>query len=159
MDFNLTLIGQSVAMIVFVWFCMKYVWPPLLGMIEERQKEIADGLAAAEKGRNSLDDAKSEVDRLVGEARDQARTIVDQANTRANAIIEEARAEGAAARQREVEAGVAQIELDKSRARDELRAQVAAIAVAGAEKVLGREIDANAHRDLLDQLANELQAG
>lgn len=156
MDFNLTLIGQTVAMIVFVWFCMKYVWPPLLEMIETRQKEIADGLAAAEKGRNSLDEAKTEVDRLVGEARDQARSIVDQANTRANTIIEEARAEGAAARQREVEAGIAQVELDKSRARDELRAQVAAIAVAGAEKVLGREIDAGAHRDLLEQLANEL---
>jgi len=158
-DFNLTLIGQTIAMIVFVWFCMKYVWPPLLGMIEERQTEIADGLAAAERGRNSLDEAKGEVDRLVVEARDQARSIVDQANVRANAIVEEARAEGAAARQREVDAGLAQIELDKSRARDELRAQVATIAVAGAEKVLGREIDANAHRDLLDQLANDLQAG
>ncbi len=159
MDFNLTLVGQTIAMIVFVWFCMKYVWPPLLELIEARQKEIADGLAAAEKGRNSLDDARVEVDRLVGEAREQARSIVDQANARANAIIEEARAEGVAARQREVEAGLAQIELDKSRARDELRGQVAAIAIAGAEKVLGREIDASAHRDLLDQLANDLQAG
>ena len=158
MDFNLTLIGQTVAMIVFVWFCMKFVWPPLLEMIEARQNEIADGLAAAEKGRNSLDEAKGEVDRLISEARDQARTIVDQANARANSIVEEARTEGAAARQREVEAGLAQIELDKSRARDELRAQVATIAVAGAEKVLGREIDASAHRDLLDQLASELQA-
>jgi len=157
-DFNLTLIGQTVAMIVFVWFCMKFVWPPLLEMIEARQKEIADGLAAAEKGRNSLDEAKGEVDRLISEARDQARTIVDQANARANSIVEEARSEGAAARQREVEAGIAQIELDKSRARDELRAQVAAIAVSGAEKVLGREIDASAHRELLDQLASELQA-
>lgn len=159
MDFNLTLIGQTVAMIVFVWFCMKFVWPPLLDMIETRQKEIADGLAAAEKGRNSLDDAKTEIDRLIGEARDQARSIVDQANTRASSIVEEARADGAAVRAREVEAGLAQIELDKSRARDELRAQVAAIAIAGAEKVLGREIDANAHRDLLDELANDLQAG
>jgi len=158
-DFNLTLIGQTVAMIVFVWFCMKYVWPPLLDMIETRQKEIADGLAAAERGRNSLDEAKSEVDRLISEARDQARSIVDQANSRASAIVEEARADGAAAKARELEAGLAQIELDKSRARDELRAQVAAIAISGAAKVLGREIDANAHRDLLDQLANELQAG
>jgi len=157
-DFNLTLLGQSIAMIVFVWFCMKYVWPPLLGAIETRQKEIADGLAAAEKGRNSLDEAKGEIDRLISEARDQARSIVDQANARANSIVEEGRSEGVAARQREVEAGVAQIELDRSRARDELRAQVATIAVAGAEKVLGREIDANAHRELLDQLASELQA-
>lgn len=158
MDFNLTLLGQSIAMFVFVWFCMKFVWPPLLEAIETRQKEIADGLAAAEKGRNSLDEAKGEVDRLISEARDQARTIVDQANARANSIVEEARSEGVAARQREVEAGIAQVELDKSRARDELRAQVATIAVAGAEKVLGREIDASAHRELLDQLASELQA-
>jgi len=158
-DFNWPLVGQSIAMIVFVWFCMKFVWPPLLEAIEARQKEIADGLAAAEHGRNSLDEAKSEVDRLIGEARDQARTIVDQANSRANAIVEEARAEGAAAKAREVEAGLAQIELDKSRARDELRAQVAEIAISGAEKVLGREIDAGKHRDLLDQLANDLQAG
>ncbi len=159
MDFNLTLIGQTVAMIVFVWFCMKYVWPPLLDMIETRQQEIADGLAAAERGRNSLDEAKSEVDRLISEAREQARSIVDQANSRASTIVEEARAEGAAAKTREVEAGRAQIELDKNRARDELRAQVAAIAISGAEKVLGREIDAGAHRELLDQLANDLQAG
>ena len=156
MDFNLTLIGQSIAMIVFVWFCMKFIWPPLIEAIETRQKEIADGLAAAERGQNSLSDAQSQVDRIVAEARDRARGIVDQANTRANGIVEEARAEGVAARQREVDAGHAQIELDKSRARDELRNQVAAIAVAGAERVLAREIDASAHRDLLDQLASEL---
>ncbi len=156
MDFNLTLIGQSIAMIVFVWFCMKMVWPPLLEMIETRQREIADGLAAAEKGKSSLTDAKAEIDQMIAEARDQARVIVDQANSRANSLIDEARAEGAAQRQREVEAGQAQIELEQSRARDELRNQVASIAVAGAERILEREIDAGAHRDLLDKLASEL---
>ena len=156
MDFNLTLIGQSIAMFVFVWFCMKMVWPPLLEMIETRQREIADGLAAAEKGKSSLSSAQAEVDKLIAEARDQARGIVDQANSRANGLIDEARAEGAAQRQREVEAGQAQIALDQSRAKDELRNQVAAIAVAGAERILAREIDQNAHRDLLEQIAQEL---
>lgn len=156
MDFNLTLIGQSVAMIVFVWFCMKMVWPPLLEMIETRQREIADGLAAAEKGKSSLTTAQAEADKIIAAARDQARGIIDHANSQANRMIDEARSEGAAQRQREVEAGQAQIALDQSRARDELRNQVAAIAVAGAERILSREIDANTHRDLLEQLAREL---
>jgi len=141
---------------VFVWFCMKMVWPPLLEMIETRQREIADGLAAAEKGKSSLTTAQAEADKIIAEARDQARGIVDQANSRANSMIDEARAEGVAQRQREVEAGQAQIALEQSRARDELRNQVAGIAVAGAERILAREIDANAHRELLEQLANEL---
>jgi F-type H+-transporting ATPase subunit b len=155
-DFNATLIGQSIAMIVFVWFCMKFIWPPVMQAIEARQKEIADGLAAAERGQNSLTHAKAQADQIIAEARDQARGIVDQANSRASAIVEEARSEGVATRQREVAAGQAQIELEQSRARDELRGQVAAIAVAGAERILAREIDASAHRDLLDQLASEL---
>ena len=156
MDFNLTLIGQSIAMIVFVWFCMKYVWPFIMGAIEQRQTEIADGLAAAEQGKNSLTTAKVEVDKIVAAARDQARGIVEQANTRATGIVEQAKADGEAARKAQVEAGRAEIGVEINRAREELRGQVARIAVAGAEKVLGREIDANAHRDLLGKLAAEL---
>lgn len=156
MDFNATLIGQTLAMIVFVWFCMKFIWPPVMTAIETRQKEIAEGLAAAERGQNSLAEAKHEAEKIIAAARDQARGIVDQANSRANSIVEEGRSEGVAQRQRELAEGQAQIELEKSRVRDELRNQVAAIAVAGAERILAREIDANAHRDLLDQLAREL---
>jgi F-type H+-transporting ATPase subunit b len=155
-DFNLTLIGQTIAMIVFVWFCMKYIWPPLVGAIETRQKEIAEGLAAAEKGQNSLTEAKVEADKVIAAARDQARSIVEQANSRADALVEDARAEGAVQRQRELDEGQAQLELERNRLREELRSQVAAIAVAGAERLLAREIDANAHRELLDQLAREL---
>jgi len=155
-SFNVTLIGQTIAMIVFVWFCMKYIWPPLTEAIELRQKEIAEGLAAAEKAQGSLIEAKAEAEKIIASARDQARSIVDQANTRANAIVDEARTDGAAQRQREIDEGHAQIELEKNRVRDELRKQVASIAVAGAERVLGREIDASAHRDLLDQLAREI---
>ena len=156
MDFNLTLIGQSIAMIVFVWFCMKYVWPLITTAIEQRQTQIADGLAAAEKGTNSLAVAKVEVDKILAAARDQARGIVDQANTRATGIVEQGKADGETARKAQVEAGRAEIEVETNRAREELRGQVAKIAVAGAAKVLGREIDANAHRDLLGKLASEL---
>jgi F-type H+-transporting ATPase subunit b len=155
-DFNLTLIGQSLAMLLFVWFCMKYVWPLIMGAIEQRQTEIANGLAAAEKGQSSLATAKVEVDKIIAAARDQARGIVDQANTRATAIVEQGKADGEAARKAQVEAGRAEIGVEINRAREELRGQVAKIAVAGAEKVLGREIDANAHRDLLGKLAAEL---
>ena len=157
MNLNLgTLLGQSIAMIVFVWFCMKYIWPVIMNAIEQRQTEIANGLAAAEKGQSSLATAKVEVDKIIAAARDQARGIVDQANTRATAIVEQGKADGEAARKAQVEAGRAEIEVELNRAREELRGQVARIAVAGAEKVLGREIDANAHRDLLGKLAAEL---
>ena len=156
MDINLTLIGQIIAMAVFVWFCMKFVWPMVLGKIEERQTEIAEGLAAAEKGQSSLATAKVEVDKMIAAARDQARGIIDQANTRATGIVEQGKADGEAARKAQVEAGRAEIGVEINRAREELRGQVAKIAVAGAEKVLGREIDANTHRDLLGKLAAEL---
>jgi len=155
-DFNLTLIGQSVAMLLFVWFCMKYVWPLITSAIEQRQTEIANGLAAAEKGQSSLTVAKVEADKIIAAARDQARGIVDQANTRANGIVEQGKADGEAARKSQLDAARAEIDVETNRAREELRSQVAKIAVAGAEKVLAREIDANAHRDLLSRLASEL---
>jgi F-type H+-transporting ATPase subunit b len=155
-DFNATLIGQSIAMFVFVWFCMKYVWPLIMGAIDQRQTEIADGLAAAEQGRSSLATAKVEVDKILAAARDQARGIIEQANTRATGIVEQAKADGEAARKSQLEAARAEIDVEINRAREELRGQVARIAVAGAEKVLGREIDANAHRDLLGKLAAEI---
>jgi F-type H+-transporting ATPase subunit b len=155
-DFNATLIGQAIAMFVFVWFCMKFVWPFITAAIEQRQTEIADGLAAAEQGKNSLATAKVEIDKIVAAARDQARGIVEQANTRAAGIVEQAKTDGEAARKSQLEAARAEIDVEINRAREELRAQVARIAVAGAEKVLGREIDANAHRELLGKLAAEL---
>lgn len=156
MDFNLTLIGQSIAMLVFVWFCMKYIWPPITEAIQARQTEIADGLAAAERGQSSLAEAKTEADKIIARARDQARGIVDQANARAGSIVETAKSEGEAEKQRRLEGARAEIDVEINRARDELRGQVAAIAVAGAERILSREIDANSHRALLDQLAAEL---
>ena len=156
MDFNLTLAGQTIAMVLFVWFCMKYVWPLITGAIEQRQTEIANGLAAAEQGQSSLTNAKSEAEKILAAARDQARGIVDQANSRANGIVEQAKSDGETERKRQLDSARAEIDVELNRAREELRAQVAKIAIAGAEKVLGREIDANAHRDLLGKLASEL---
>jgi len=156
LNFNATLIGQTIAMIVFVWFCMKYIWPVIMGAIEARQIEIADGLAAAEKGQASLADAESEVAKIVDDARQQAKSILDQANTRANEIVDAAKGEGEAEKQRLLASGEAELAVELNRARDELRGQVAAIAMAGAEQVLAREIKPETHRELLDSLAAKL---
>ena len=156
MDFNLTLIGQTIAMIAFVWFCMKYIWPPLMGAIEARHNEIAEGLAAAERGRSDLADAKTSAEKIIAAARDQARGIIDQANARANEIVDAAKTEGEDEKRRKLDSARAEIDVEVNRARDELRGQVAAIAIAGAEQILSREINADTHRDLLDRLASNL---
>jgi F-type H+-transporting ATPase subunit b len=155
-DFNLTFIGQTIAMLVFVWFCMKFIWPPIMTAIEERQTEIADGLAAAERGQQRLDKATAEADQIVGEARKQATTILDQAHARANEIVAEGKADGIKERERQLAAASAEVEQETNRAREELRGQVSAIAVASAEKILRREIDPKAHEDILSKLAAEL---
>ena len=156
MDINMTLIGQTIAMIVFVWFCMKFIWPPIMTAIEERQTQIADGLAAAERGQQSLDSAKSEAEGIVAEARKQATSILDQAHARANEIVAEGKADGVKERDRQLTAAKAEVEQETNRAREELRGQVSAIAIASAEKILQREIDGAAHQDILGKLAQEL---
>jgi F-type H+-transporting ATPase subunit b len=156
LDINLTLIGQSIAMLVFVWFCMKFIWPPVMKAIEERQTQIADGLAAAERGQQSLDRAKAESGQIVDEARKQATSILDQAHARANEIITDGKKAGAKERERQLVAAAAEIEQEANRVREELRGQVSAIAVASAEKILMREIDAKAHEDILSKLAAQL---
>ena len=156
MDLNMTLLGQTIAMVVFVWFCMKFIWPPIIEGIEERQKEIADGLAAAERGQQSLDKAQAEADDIVADARKQATTILDQAHARANEIVAEGKADGVKERERQLAAATAEVEQETNRAREELRGQVSAIAVASAEKILQREIDPQAHEDILSKLAAEL---
>jgi F-type H+-transporting ATPase subunit b len=155
-DINLTLIGQSIAMLVFVWFCMKFIWPPIMAAIEERQTQIADGLAAAERGQQSLDRAKAESGQIVEDARKQATSILDQAHARANEIIADGKKAGVKERERLLAAAAADIEQEANRAREELRGQVSAIAVASAEKILMREIDPKAHQDILSRLAAEL---
>jgi len=155
-DINATIIGQTIAMIVFVWFCMKFVWPLIIDIIEERQTQIADGLAAADKGSRALEEAEAEKAVILDEARGQAREIIDQANTRGGSIVDEARTEAGSEKDRILTSAQAEVEQEANRAREELRGQVSTIAVAGAEKILQREIDANAHKDLLDKLAAEI---
>ena len=156
MDINLTLIGQSIAMFVFVWFCVKFIWPPLLEAIEERQKQIEDGLAAADRGEEKLVKAQAEAEEIIADARQQATTILNQANGRANEIVADGKSDGVKERERQLTAATAEIEQETNRAREELRGQVSAVAIAGAEKILNREIDAKTHADILGKLAQEL---
>jgi F-type H+-transporting ATPase subunit b len=156
MNINLTLFAQAIAFAAFIWFTVRFIWPVVLGAIEERQRTIADGLAAAERGNKSLEEAKVRIEAMVEEARTQARQILDQAQQRASGIVEEARVSADQERERIIESGRADVAQQVNKARDELRGQVAAIAVAGAEKILAREIDARAHQDLLTRLAAQI---
>jgi len=152
----MTLLGQSIAMLVFVWFCMKFIWPPIMQAIEERQTQIADGLAAAERGQQSLDKAQADVEQIIADARRQATGILDQAHARASEIVAEGKNDGVKERERQLAAAKADVEQETNRAREELRGQVSAIAIASAEKILRREIDGKAHEDILSKLAQEL---
>ncbi|MDH5395273.1 MAG: F0F1 ATP synthase subunit B [Gammaproteobacteria bacterium] len=156
MNINLTLIGQSITFIFFVMFVMKYVWPPLVAALEERKAKIADGLAAAEKGKHDSELAQQRVIETLKEAKEKAQEIISQAEKRASEIVEEskdnARVEGA----RILAAANAEIEQEVNRAREQLRGQVVSLAVAGAGKVLKREVDEKANEDLLKDLVAQL---
>ena len=156
MNINLTLIVQMIVFIVLVWFTMKFVWPMILGPMEERSKRIAAGLAAAEKGREELAQAHERAEAVVREARERANLIIDQAQHRANELVEQAKGTATAEGRRLVEAAKQQIELEASHAREALRREVATIAVSAASKVLEREIDPRAHADLLSKLATQI---
>jgi F-type H+-transporting ATPase subunit b len=155
-NINLTLLGQLIAMIVFVAFCMKYIWPPILNALEERQKQIEEGLAAADKSQEALEAAEAQAQEIISEARQQATGILDQAHARANEIVAEGKDAGVKERERQLTAAKAEIEQETNKAREELRGQVSAIAIASAEKILKREIDDKAHEDILGKLAQEL---
>jgi len=159
MNLNATLLIQSIVLLILGWITMKFIWPPLIAAIEERQKKIAEGLAAADKGEKSLAEAKSSAAVVVREAHVQASKIIEQANRRSNELIEEARGTAIAEGQRLIGDARQEVALESGRAREQLRKDVASIAVAGASKLLGREIDAKAHADLLDQLALEIERG
>jgi F-type H+-transporting ATPase subunit b len=156
MNINLTLIGQSITFAVFVWFCMKFVWPPIMAALNERKQKIADGLAAAERGAHEQELAQKKAAETLHEAKQQAQDIINQAQKRASEIVDEAKENARAEAQRIVTAANAEIEQEVNRAREELRSQVASLAVAGASRVLKREIDAAANEDLLKDLVAEL---
>ncbi len=156
MNINATLLAQSVVFLALVWFTMKFIWPKVIEAIDKRNKEIADGLEAAARGRSELDLAQERIEKLVADARRQASEIIDQANGRAARIVEEGREEGEQERLRLVATAHSDIQREVTQARDELRDNVASIAIAGAEKILQREIDARAHGDMLQRFANQI---
>ena len=156
MNLNATIIGQLIAFAVFVTFCMKYVWPPITAILEERQKRIADGLEAAERAQRDLNLAQNKAADELRAAKQQGAELIEQANKRANQIIDEAKDKARLEGQRLISAAQAEIEIETQRAREALRAQVDAIAVAGAEKILGHAIDQAANEDLMNKLAAEL---
>ena len=156
MNLNLTLFAQAATFALFIWFTVKFVWPPLLRAIEARQKTIADGLAEAERGRSSLADAQKQTDVLLKEARERAHEIVVAAEKAASQRIEESKAQAKTEGERLVAAAHSQIQQEVQSAKQQLREQVANLAVAGAEKILRREVDAKAHADMLNQLKAQL---
>ena len=156
MNINFTLIAQAIAFAVLIWFTVKFIWPPLLKAIETRQKEIADGLAAASEGRSALEVAAKKSEVTLNEAKQKASEIVGQAEKRATQIVEEAKGNAKTEGERILTGAKAEIDQEVNRAKESLRAQVAALAIAGAEKILRKEIDGKAHSEMLSKLAAEL---
>lgn len=156
MDLNATIIGQSLAFFLFVWFCWKVVWPPIIHALEERQKKIADGLEAADRAGHDLELAQGRATDLLKEAKVSSAGIIDQANKRANQIIDEAKQKARDEGSRLKAGAQAEIEQQINQAREQLRAQVAVLAVAGAEKILESSVDAKAHSEMLNKLAASL---
>lgn len=156
MNINLTLIGQIITFAIFVAFCMKFVWPHLLGAMQEREKKIADGLDAANRAARDLELAQKEAAGKLREAKEQAAEIIEQANKRANQIVDEAKETARTEGERIVAAAQGEIEQEANRAKEALRKQVSELAVAGAAKILGKSVDASAHDELLNTLAEEL---
>jgi F-type H+-transporting ATPase subunit b len=156
MNLNSTLILNSIAMGIFVWFCMKFIWPPILKALDERRAKIADGLAASDRAEKALEEAQAEAEQRINSARDKAGLIVEQANQRHSQIVDQARDDAVAERKRQLSAAEADIDQAANQAREQLRSSVAALAVTGAARILDREIDENTHRELLDKLISEL---
>ena len=156
MNFNATLIGQTITFIVFVWVCMKYIWPPLMTILEARTAKISEGLAAAQRGQQDLVDAQAKVSDSLNDAKQQAQEIINQAQKRANEIVDEAKDDARDEAEKIKTAASADIDQQISSAREDLRKEVSSIALAGAEKILTREVDAKAHAAVLDELVAQI---
>ena len=156
MNLNATLIGQTITFAIFVWFCVKFVWPPLINAIEERQKGIANALASAEEAKKEQADTKALLEQEITQAKLQAQEIVELANKRRNQILEEVKAEAEATKAKIIELGYAEVEAERKRVQEELRVKVASLAIAGAEKIVGRTVDEAANSDIIDKLVAEL---
>jgi|TARA_R110001606_G_scaffold346892_4_gene495996 F-type H+-transporting ATPase subunit b len=156
MNINATLIGQAIAFLIFIGFCMKYVWPPIIEALDERKKKIADGLAAAERGKHEQELAEKRAQQVIHEAKEQANEIITQAQRRGNEIVDESKDNARTEGERILVSAQAEIKQEANRAKDELRSQVGSIAIAGAAKILSREIDDKAHTDLLEELVSRI---
>ncbi len=156
MNFNATLIGQTITFIVFVWFCMKYIWPPLMAALDARNTRISEGLAAAQRGQQDLEDAQAKVSDSLKDAKQQAQEIINQAQKRANEIVDEAKDSARDEADKIKVAATADIDQQVTAAREHLRKEVSVIAIAGAEQILKREVDAKAHADVLDELVAQI---
>lgn len=156
MNLNATILGQAIAFVLFVLFCMNYVWPPLMAAIEKRQKEIADGLASAERAKKDLDIAQAEATDHLKQAKVEAQAIIEQANKRKAQVVDEAKAKAEAERNKILAQAQAEIDAERKRAREELRKQVAMLALAGAEKIIKRSVDEAANSDIVDKIVAEL---
>ena len=152
----MTLLGQMISFAILIWFTVKFIWPPLMAAIEERQQKIAEGLAAADYAQKNLAQAQDKVNEELKAARSKANEIIEQAHQRANQLIDAAKSDAIAEGNRQRALAEAEIEAAANRAKEDLRKQVSALAVSGAEKLIKREIDANAHKALLDELAAEI---
>lgn len=156
MNLNATILGQAIAFILFVWFCMKFVWPPIIAAIEKRQQEIAEGLSSAERARKDLDLARANATDQLRKAKADAQGIIEQANKRKAQILDEAKIEAEQERKKILVQAKAEIEAESKRAREDLRKQVALLAIAGAEKIIERSIDETVNSDIVDKLVAEL---
>jgi F-type H+-transporting ATPase subunit b len=156
MNFNATLIGQSITFIVFVWFCMKYIWPPLMAALEERNARISEGLAAAQRGQQDLENAQAKISDSLKDAKQQAQEIINQAQKRANEIVDESKDSAREEADKIKVAASADIDQQVTAAREQLRKEVSVIALAGAEQILKREVDAKVHAEVLDELVAQI---
>ncbi len=156
MNINLTLFAQMISFVVFVWFTMKYVWTPIMAALETRKQEIADGLAAAERGQHEQELARNRARDVLQEAKSQAAEIVTQAQKRATEIVEESKDNAQAEGARILTAAKAEVEQEAVRAREQLREKIAELAVAGASKILEREVDVKTHKDIVETVAKQI---
>jgi F-type H+-transporting ATPase subunit b len=156
MNINLTLFGQTITFILFVWFCLKFIWPHIIKAMEDRKTQIADGLAAGERGRHEKELAEQRAVEVIREAKDQAKEILAQANKRGDEIVDDAKGDGRAEGERMLRAAEAEMEQQMNQAREQLRADVVKLALQGAQQVLGRDVDEKAHTEQLNRLAAQL---
>ena len=158
MNINLTLLGQTITFIIFVWFCMKFIWPPIMTALETRRKTIADGLAAAEEGQREREQGKQDAQAIIDQAKAQAQEIIARAEKRGSEVISEAKLDARTEGERLLDAARGEIEMESNRAREQLRTQVAELAIAGARQILSREVDASSHERMLSDLADNLKS-